>query len=129
MEFYRNCLFFLGALLFLFQESMGQNPALTGRIYDSQTRQSLSNASIQDEAGLELARSDSRGNFVLIERPSTNQLKVILPGYLIQTVKIEQGTAELNIQLEADAVRLNEVRVSAYNTNKTIGCPFCFWHP
>ncbi len=120
MEFYRNCLFFVGALLFLFQESMGQNQVLTGRIYDLQTRQSLSNASIQDDRGLELARSDASGNFILKERPSANQLKVILPGYLIQTVKIEQGIAELNIQLEADAVRLNEVRVSAYNTNKTI---------
>ncbi|HMI02211.1 MAG TPA: TonB-dependent receptor [Pedobacter sp.] len=114
-------------LVFCFVQGQAQMQAvLKGHIYDSQTRQPLSGAIISNSEGKELVRADLKGYFELSVIGDGELLEVSLKGYKTQLIKtgsdkgaVGNGTTELNIQLDADAVSLSEVRVAAYNGNKT----------
>ncbi len=43
-----------------------------------------------------------------------------MPGFKTQLIRLSPAVPELNIQLDADGLSLNEVRVAGYNGNKTI---------
>jgi iron complex outermembrane receptor protein len=115
-------------LVFCFMQGQAQvQPTLRGYIYDSQTRQPLSGAIVSGDDGRELVSSDLKGYFSLESLSVGQALKVSLKGYktqLIKTVDLDmdagkKAIGELNVQMEADPVSLNEVRVTGYNSNKT----------
>lgn len=95
-----------------------QQRLVQGHIYDSQTRQPLA-AAIFLLDGTEIARSDVRGYFELKGLTDGTEIKVSLTGYRVQSIRLTAGVSELNVQMEADAVSLNEVRIGSYNNNKT----------
>jgi len=97
-----------------------QNKPVTGHIYDSQTRQPLIGVSIYNQEEEVLDQSDQKGYFK-INIPSVDSLiRIRLIGYKSQWIKINQNENNLNIQLDADAVNLNEVKVTGFNGDKSI---------
>ncbi|WP_457289794.1 TonB-dependent receptor domain-containing protein [Pedobacter sp. UYP24] len=131
-------------LVFCVAQTMAQIKPIKGRIYDSQTRQPLANVAIYAvDANLVLVKpitqSDLNGYFEIIitkqsyfesknvqndssevKREQTELLvKVVLVGYRTQLVKILSGSDILNVQMDADGVSLNEVRVLGFSGAKT----------
>src|SRR5687768_72377 len=89
-----------------------QTMTVQGYIYDSQTRHPLAGASISGiDSGL-LALSDKAGHFIYRTEGSQKQLKVSMMGYKTQIITLKEDETELNIQMDADALNLSEVRVS-----------------
>jgi iron complex outermembrane receptor protein len=105
-------------LVCCFLQGQAQTQPVKGHIYDSQTRQPLAGAVITF-GQTELTKSDARGYFELFDVTSGTELKARLSGYKVQTIKLLAGVTELNVQLDADAVSLNEVRIGSYNVNKS----------
>jgi iron complex outermembrane receptor protein len=103
----------------LFLQGKAQTTLLKGHIYDSQTRQPLADVQIKTLTDVILTKSDAAGYFKIKENLDGQQIKTSLPGYKAQIVRVNPAVQELNIQLDADAVSLNEVRVAGYNGNKT----------
>ncbi|HRO45552.1 TonB-dependent receptor [Agriterribacter sp.] len=90
-----------------------------GYIYDLQGRQALSAATIETPDKLSHAISNDAGYFEIGVARAEGTLQVSMAGYRKQMVRYNHQDTYLNIQLEADAVSLNEVRVTAYSGNKT----------
>ncbi|MHA4895585.1 TonB-dependent receptor domain-containing protein [Pedobacter sp. PWIIR3] len=121
-------------LIFCIEQTMAQTQPVRGRIYDSQTQQPLANATIYAvDANLALdkpiTKSDLKGYFEInadwneSSKKNGNDkvflVKVVMPGYLMQLVKISTTGAMLNVQLEADGVSLNEVRVAGFASSSS----------
>lgn len=103
----------------LFFQSKAQSQVFKGHIYDSQTRQPLGGVSLKTLTDKVLAQSNESGYFEINLSKAEENIKTTLVGYKIQVVNLSVAGKELNIQLDADAVSLNEVRVAGYNGNKT----------
>lgn len=103
----------------LFLQANAQKQVLNGHIYDSQTRQPLAGVILFNMDALQLGKSDSKGFFEIAALQPDGKFTAVLPGYKTQLVKISGPENKLNIQLEADGLSLNEVRVAGYNENKT----------
>ena len=103
----------------LFFQGKAQTPLLRGHIYDSQTRQPLADVLIKTLADQLLAKSDAKGYFEISNPQAEQQIKVLMPGFKTQIVTLDPAVIQLNIQLDADGLSLNEVRVAGYNGNKT----------
>ncbi|WP_432712599.1 TonB-dependent receptor domain-containing protein [Pedobacter sp.] len=116
---YKYAFFLALGFAMLLLDSNAQTPLLSGHIYDSQTRQPLAGAVIQTLNKEPLTKTDSRGYFEVSKALAMPEVKVTLQGYISQIVGISQAISELNIQLEADGIYLNEVRVGSYNGNKS----------
>lgn len=95
-----------------------QSHQINGMIYDLQGRQSLSGVSISTADGQSTTLSDEQGAFTFTTQKARGVLRVSMLGYKTREVEFTSGQT-LNIQLEPSTVSLNEVRVSAYNGNKT----------
>lgn len=106
-------------LVVLFLQANAQKQVVNGHIYDSQTRQPLAGVMLFTMDALQLGKSDSKGFFEISAIQPDSKFTAVLPGYKTQLVKISGAENELNIQLEADGLSLNEVRVAGYNENKT----------
>lgn len=117
MDRYRYILLSIG-LVFCFLQSQAQTQPIKGHIYDSQTRQPLAGVVIATGQKV-LAKSDAQGYFELVAAPASTALNARLSGYKVQIIKLIAGVSELNVQLDADAVSLNEVRIGSYNGNKS----------
>ncbi|WP_285008246.1 TonB-dependent receptor [Pedobacter faecalis] len=112
-----NQIRFLGlcvVFMLIFEQSHAQTYTITGYIYDSQTQQPLAGVNI-DSLGV----TDRNGHFEFTIG-ATQTFRVSLVGYKTQLIKVVQSQRNYNIQLEADAVRLNEVRVAGANNGNTI---------
>lgn len=107
------------ALLLDFSAVHAQNKPVKGYIYDSQTRQPLAGVILYDSDNQQIAESDARGYFEIAAVKPDARLKARLRGYKTQIIKINTTENELNVQLEADGLSLNEVRIAGYNGNKT----------
>ncbi|SMC85844.1 iron complex outermembrane recepter protein [Pedobacter africanus] len=103
----------------LFLQTNAQKQVVNGHVYDSQTRQPLAGVMLFNVEALELTKSDAKGFFEIAALQPDGKFTAVLPGYRTQLVKISGHENELNIQLEADGLSLNEVRVAGYNENKT----------
>jgi len=100
-------------------QGMAQRQPVKGHIYDSQTRQPLAGVVISDLNEHEITRSDVKGFFQVPGDEVKEQLMAALAGYKKQIIRVQAAEIVLNVQMEADAVRLNEVRIAGYNENKT----------
>ncbi|WP_432709987.1 TonB-dependent receptor domain-containing protein [Pedobacter sp.] len=96
-----------------------QELAFKGHIYDSQTRQALAGATIKSSLNKEIGKTDERGLFEIKVTPSETAVKVVLVGYKTQVFTLSSEQKNINVQLEADVNRLNEVRVQGYDGHKT----------
>nr|WP_162988928.1 TonB-dependent receptor [Pedobacter schmidteae] len=103
----------------LFLQTNAQQSTIKGHIYDSQTRQPLAGVVIFDTDNRQLTQSDARGFFEINAVQPENKIRAVLAGYRPQNIKTNTQENELNVQLEADGVSLNEVRVAGYSGHKT----------
>lgn len=103
-------LFLLCFVTWLWQAN-AQNPVVTGHIYDSQTRQPLAGVTIRDDGGQLIGQSDENGFFELSRAQASTAIEVALIGYKTQRLLVTGDQRKRNIQLEADPVKLDEVRV------------------
>ena len=122
-------------LLYCYTQGNAQIPAVKGNIpmkgqiivkghiYDSQTRQPIAGVTIGSLTAQQLALSDSKGYFDITIDQAVNHVQAVMVGYKTQLININAvgGTSilHLNVQMEADEVNLNEVRVAGYNSYKT----------
>ncbi len=92
---------------------------IKGHIYDLQSHQVLSGVTIESADIHVSTLSNSTGYFEINTNQPQGTLRLSMIGYRTQTVRYNHQDEDLNIQLEADAISLNEVRVTAYSSNKT----------
>ncbi|WEK17533.1 MAG: TonB-dependent receptor [Candidatus Pedobacter colombiensis] len=118
MSPYRYFILSIG-LVFCFLHSQAQTQPIKGHIYDSQTRAPLADVIILNGSKQQLAKSDANGYFVINDYQSQELVQAVLVGYKEQNIKLNPDDRDLNVQLDADGVSLNEVRVAGYNSNKT----------
>ncbi len=104
--------------LFVAFSGQAQTTSVQGYIYDSQTRQPLSGANITTIDGQSLSQSDKRGHFALPGQ-SSDRLQVSMLGYKTQLITLAAGQSNLNIQMDADPLNLNEVRLTGFSDHKT----------
>lgn len=95
-----------------------QSQHIRGRIYDSQTRQPLAGANIITLTDSVLTQSNALGYFVLNHTPKNSMVRVSLTGFKTQVISLKTENS-FNIQMEADAVNLNEVKVAGFSGNKS----------
>lgn len=96
-----------------------QQYTVKGHIYDLQAGQALGGATIAVINTPVSVMSDDAGYFeIKTDQPETT-LRISMVGYQVRIVRYAHQNRELNIQLETDAVALNEVRITAYSSNKT----------
>jgi iron complex outermembrane receptor protein len=107
------------SLVCCFLQTRAQTQPVKGHIYDSQTRQPLAGVVILNANGQQLTKSDAKGYFEISSSQPENRVRAVSAGYKIQEIKLNTTGDDLNVQLDADAVSLNEVRVAGYNDNKT----------
>lgn len=118
MNLFKHFILGIGLLLF-FSVAHAQKLPVKGHIYDSQTRQPLSGVILFNAAYQQVAKSDARGYFEVTVAQPDGTVKARLPGYKTQIIKLMNAEVELNVQLEADGLSLNEVRIAGYNGDKT----------
>jgi len=92
-------------------QANAQDYMFTGHIYDSQTQQPLAGVTLRNDRGQVVGQSDQDGFFKLNRTQATTTVEVVLIGYKPQHLALSDDHRERNIQLEADPVQLDEVRV------------------
>jgi len=99
--------------------AQAQDKAVTGNIYDSQTKQALAGVSIKNAKDQVLAESDRYGHFSFQQSGSDHLIRFVLVGFKTQAVDYTEKADVINIQLDADESNLNEVRVTGFAGNRT----------
>ena len=92
-------------------QANAQDSPFTGHIYDSQTQQPLGGVTLRNDHGQVVGQSDPDGFFKLSHTQASATIEVTLIGYKTQRLVLSDDHRERNIQLEADPVQLDEVRV------------------
>jgi iron complex outermembrane receptor protein len=117
MKLFR-CILLLITCLVLSNKLQAQ--LVKGYIYDSQSRQPLEGVSLTDSSGLSLGTSAKNGYFEFQSKSVDASLRVKLMGYKMQLLQFHAGADIMNIQMDADASSLNEVRVLGFLGNRPI---------
>ena len=112
-------LILLAAFSIFSDSAQAQHKALTGNIYDSQTKQALAGVSIKNSAGQVLAESDQYGHFSFQNSSDDDLISFVLVGFKTQVLKSVAKEGSINIQMDADEANLNEVRVTGFAGNRT----------
>lgn len=109
----------LAVLCLLCSIVSAQNRAVSGRVTDSKSGETLIGVSIRVRGAVQGTSTDAKGNFSLsIPVSNTNvTLEVIYVGYVKQEVELGNRN-QISIQLKQDETALNEVLVIGYGTVK-----------
>src|SRR5690606_179147 len=117
MKSYRTFYLMMVFILGIFKAN-AQSRLITGYIYDTQSRQTLTGAIITSQGNGILSISNETGYFQFKTNTSDSVFQVSLIGFKPQWVRLKQQTSQFNVQLDSDAVNLNEVRVTGFNGDK-----------
>jgi len=109
----------LAAFAILSRGVQAQDKAVTGSIYDSQTKQALAGVSIKNSKDQLLAESDQYGHFSFQHSGADQIIRFVLVGFKTQELNYTAKEGTLNIQLDADESNLNEVRVTGFAGNRS----------
>ncbi|MFC3199267.1 TonB-dependent receptor domain-containing protein [Parapedobacter deserti] len=117
MSLYHFCAFRAIALclVLLATCASAQDGFLTGYIYDTQTRQPLAGAAVRDQHRAVVGLSDQNGHFRINRQYLSDLIEITLVGYKLQHVDISDGRNHINVQMDADPVLLDEIRVGLHN--------------
>jgi len=109
----------LFSFIMLFNVSlMAQNVDIKGVVTDATTKESLPGVTVKVEGNnLVGTTTDLNGNFKLKVNAKAGNLVFSFVGYVTQSIAIA-GKAVINVSLEADIKRLDEVVVIGYGTMK-----------
>lgn len=105
--------------------TFAQTGTVTGTVTEAETGQTLPGATVQVVDGDAGAATDSEGQYRLTNVAAGQQtIRVTFVGYnpATRTVNVpEGGTVRVNFQLETGSVGLEEVVVTGYGTEQTVG--------
>lgn len=112
--------YFLAIVAILAALHLNAQPyTVKGHVYDLQEHQALVGATIEAIGTEAKTVSDETGYFELRTHRPDEKLRISMVGYRTQMVQPAVVDQTFNIQLQADAVSLNEVRVTAFGVHKT----------
>ncbi|WP_194768614.1 SusC/RagA family TonB-linked outer membrane protein [Tamlana sp. I1] len=112
----KTALLFLLLLGFVFTTTAQQSNDISGSVLDT-NGQSLPGATILEKGTMNGAQTDFDGKFNLTVSNPNATLEVSYVGYFTKTVQLN-GKKTINITLEEDIAKLDEVVVIAYGTQK-----------
>ena len=110
-------LLLLIAILFSGHILMAQKRTISGTVTDSSTGESLPGASIYEKGTKNGMVTDVKGSFTITTLSSDATLAISFMGYLTQEIKLSEAS-DLTIALEPDLLKLDEVVVVGYGTQK-----------
>lgn len=91
-----------------------QSRSVTGRVIDATTMQPISNASVSvvgvPSPGVTL--TDAQGRFTLVVQAGATRIAVQALGYVRTEIEVGAGDAQIEIALQPDVFRLEEVVVT-----------------
>src|SRR5688572_1838059 len=93
-----------------------QTPKITGKIADQKTAAAMAGATVMVKGTSRSTTTDGAGRFAIEAAPG-DILVITFVGHVTQELKVE-GPGELNVQLEEDYNRLEDVIVIGYGTQK-----------
>lgn len=105
-------------LLFLFFCGHARGERLKGKVTDYVTKEPIIGATVMDAAQKKGAVTDVDGKFTLDVLSLPAQLLVSYIGYKSQEVTVRELSEEINIELDEDMTRLDEVVVVGYGTQR-----------
>lgn len=100
-------------------QANAQPYTVNGHVYDLQGHHVLVGATIEVIGAHTKTISDETGYFQLKIQQPEEKLRISMVGYRTELIDYIAGDQSLNVQLEPDAVSLNEVRITAYGVHKT----------
>jgi len=118
MKSFRYYYLLIAFMVFVISAS-AQERTITGHIYDSQTRQPLIGVSIRNQTDVLITQSEQGGYFSFNLNSTDSLIRVEMLGYGSQVVRIDPNNNDLNIQLDGNAISLNEVRVTGFNEGRS----------
>jgi TonB-linked SusC/RagA family outer membrane protein len=105
------------ALLFISQNTLAQGDrTIRGTIVDAKTGEPLIGVSIKDDVTKNVTSSNNKGTYSIAVRANSTLMFSYI-GYVSKAVKIQNQT-DLNISLQEDESKLDEVVVIAFGTAK-----------
>ncbi|HEY4798151.1 MAG TPA: DUF5686 family protein, partial [Bacteroidia bacterium] len=107
-----NFLSFCFTVLFLLNltNSFAQETKVSGKIYDSQTRETLPFVNIKYKGAKIFTTTDVDGNFSLTTSTPTDSLEISYVGYRTKKIKVKKNIAQvLSIAIDPDELTLGEV--------------------
>lgn len=116
-----NFKFQLYIILFLLSLTITQTFAqktISGRITDLQTNEPLVGVNIVIQGTQQGTNTDAQGSFSL-SADNIQNLEISYIGYISQVVSIKENI-NLNIQLKADNINLNEIQVVGFDNTKKL---------
>ncbi|MFC0182276.1 carboxypeptidase-like regulatory domain-containing protein [Pseudarcicella hirudinis] len=97
--------------------SLAQNPAISGKVTDAETKKPLTGVSIYVKGKIYGTVSDAQGNFNLnISPPATLVISMI--GY--KRVEIAASTSPMNLSMQPSSEELDQVVISASRIEENI---------
>jgi TonB-linked SusC/RagA family outer membrane protein len=112
-------IFFLGLLLGVFTQLLGQSLTITGKVINKSTSEPLVGASVAVKGGKSGALTDGKGQFTLKEVSPGAILLISYSGMESLELKLSAGQTSLIIELSlSDASTLSDVVVVGYGTQK-----------
>lgn len=99
----------------------GMAQTITGRVVDKTTREAVigANVIVVDNPGIGTA-TDADGRFSLTIPGGRGEINVSFIGYKEQTVAVTQGRTHYEIELESENVKLEEVVVVGFGTQRKV---------
>lgn len=91
---------------------------ITGKVTDATSGQPVPSASITIKGTRNAVTSNSDGEFTITAKTGET-LEITSVGHVAKTVKIEEGSANLAIQLDQSSAKLDEVVVVGYGVQKS----------
>ena len=112
-------IFFLGLMLGLMLQVMGQNMTIAGKVVNKATAEPLSGASIRVKGTSQGALSDAQGRFSLSGLKAGATLVITYTGMETQEVVLTAAQTSLTVQMVvSEASTLSDVVVVGYGTQK-----------
>ncbi len=108
-------IFFILANVALFNNTSTAQKIITGTVIDAISKQPLSAASIAADKN-EKALSDDNGNFILKTNSSNSSISISHIGF--KTINISAGAATTQIELQPDAIRLDDIQLQSTGLTK-----------
>jgi len=90
--------------------AFSQDTKISGKVYDSQTRESLPFVNIKYKGAKIFTTTDVDGNFSITTSTPTDTLEISYVGYKTKKIKVKKNISQVqNIYLETDELTLGEV--------------------
>lgn len=115
IDIQKKSFYLLSALIFSFSfQLVAQRTVVSGTVTDVKDKTTLPYVTVSFKGSKVAAKTDAQGKYTLSSAAPYIELQVNYVGYKSQVLRVEPGkTQVLNIRLQEEAQRLNEVSISS----------------